>query len=295
MTIHEISNGNWVANINSVGASLVGLRDGDFHLVEPHTRSGLYAGSVLAPWPNRLSNGKYSYRGRNFTVPINESSRNNAIHGLVAEVSWLVSRRTQSSITFEYKLNSPKVYPGILNLFAHYKLSNYTCEIKIEAKNIGKYPAPYGVSIHTYFVIGKPQKNNQIFLTLPCSKYVKVDKKRLLPIRICSVMDTQYNFLLSRRIANLSIDHAFKYSTGYPKSVILKDHTGAGIALHFDRETQWIQVHTADRCLGPDSRMAIAIEPMTCPPDAFNSGLNLIDLAPKQRHTLKLKIQRYQD
>lgn len=295
MAIHDISAGNWVATVDSVGASLVGLRDGNFHLIEPHTKPGLYAGSVLAPWPNRLKDGRYYYKGREYATPINELPRNNAIHGLTTDVSWSVIRRTQSSISLTYELNSPEYYPGILSLTTHYKLSKSACEIKIEAINIGKYPAPYGVSIHTYFIVGKSQKNDQLFLTLPCSQYMEVDKKRLLPLEIYSVEDTEYNFLSSRLISNLCIDHAFKYSTTYPKSVVLKDQTGAGVALHFDKETRWIQVHTSDRNKALDSRMALAIEPMTCPPDAFNSGLDLIDLDPKQKHTFEIQIRRHQD
>jgi aldose 1-epimerase len=38
--------------------------------------------------------------------------------------------------------------------------------------------------------------------------------------------------------------------------------------------------------------MAVAIEPMTCPPDAFNSGIDLIVLKPGKKHEYKLKIKR---
>jgi aldose 1-epimerase len=46
----------------------------------------------------------------------------------------------------------------------------------------------------------------------------------------------------------------------------------------------WVQVHTADLPLAEESRLGLAVEPMTCPPDAFNSGEDLVVLAPGEEH-----------
>ena len=77
-----------------------------------------------------------------------------------------------------------------------------------------------------------------------------------------------------------------------PNQIQLLNPSNLGINLEFDGSTKWIQIHTADRQGGDDSRMAVAIEPMSCPPDAFNSGLDLLTLAPAQSYTYTLKIRK---
>ena len=54
--------------------------------------------------------------------------------------------------------------------------------------------------------------------------------------------------------------------------------SGDGVALWMDDRHRWIQVFTAE--LDPVPRRAVAVEPMTSPPDAFRSGRDLVVLAP---------------
>jgi aldose 1-epimerase len=52
-----------------------------------------------------------------------------------------------------------------------------------------------------------------------------------------------------------------------------------------DASYPWVQVFTSDP-LDPDHRRkAVAVEPMTCPPNSFASGTDLIRLAPGDRVT----------
>ncbi|HWU31187.1 MAG TPA: galactose mutarotase, partial [Microbacterium sp.] len=53
----------------------------------------------------------------------------------------------------------------------------------------------------------------------------------------------------------------------------------------WDAGCPWVQVHTADLPDPAASRRGLAVEPMTCPPDAFNSGTDLIVLEPGAAHT----------
>jgi aldose 1-epimerase len=45
-----------------------------------------------------------------------------------------------------------------------------------------------------------------------------------------------------------------------------------------------VQVHTGDRPEPADHRRGLAVEPMTCPPDAFTSGVDLVHLGPGESH-----------
>ena len=292
MPIFEINLGNFKAKINTYGASLISLSNNEFNLIESNTREGLYAGSVLAPWPNRIKDGRYSFNDEMFELPINEKSKNNALHGLVAHSDWQPVSSSGSSITLEHILDMPKIYPGKLKLQIKYEFIDNYLEIKIDALNIGNKKAPYGVSIHTYFVAGQNLKNNQLFLQLPSSEFMQVDLERLLPLGIEKVDSTEFDFRILKQISNLFIDHAFKADTDLPPRVRLINESKLGVELEFDESTKWIQVHTADRDGKEDARMAVAIEPMSCPPDASNSGLDLITLAPNESHSFSLKIKQ---
>ncbi len=52
-----------------------------------------------------------------------------------------------------------------------------------------------------------------------------------------------------------------------------------------------MQVHTADRPDPDDDRVGLAVEPMTCPPDALNSGTDLVVLAPGDSHAASWEIE----
>ena len=102
MAVFEINSGDFKAKINSYGASLIYLSKNGFDLIEPDTKPNLYAGSVLAPWPNRIKDGRYKFKNKIFELPINEVAKNNALHGLVANCDWQEISKTQTSVELEY-------------------------------------------------------------------------------------------------------------------------------------------------------------------------------------------------
>ena len=287
ISLNEVS-----AVISTEGAALIGLSVDNFNLIEPNTRDGLYAGKILAPWPNRIKDGKYTFNKKDYQLPVNEVSKNNSLHGLVANCQWDVIFQDQSKVILQHLLNQPDIYPGKLQLQVSYEIIEQGVEISVLSENVGDISAPYGVSIHTYLVAGALVKNNELLLQLPSDQFLEVDAERLLPIKLQPVTGANFNFVSLKKISNLFIDHAFKYSSDYPRSISLLNAEGQGAEVIFDEQSNWIQIHTADRDLRADSRMAVAIEPMTCPPDAFNSGIDLIVLEPGKKHEYKLKIKR---
>ena len=287
ISLNEVS-----AVISTEGAALIGLSVSKLDLIEPNTRDGLYAGKILAPWPNRIKDGKYSFNKKDYQLPINEVSKNNSLHGLVANCQWEVIFQDQSKVTLQYLLNQPDIYPGKLQLQVTYEIIENGIEITVLSENVGELSAPYGISIHTYLVAGALVKNNELLLQLPSDQFLEVDAERLLPIKLQAVTGTNFDFISLKKISDLFIDHAFKYSSDYPRSISLLNAEGQGAEVIFDDQSKWIQIHTADRDLQADSRMAVAIEPMTCPPDTFNSGIDLIVLEPGKKHEYKLKIKR---
>jgi aldose 1-epimerase len=101
-TQHALRHGDQVAVIAAVGASLREYRVGDRDVVLPfdeHQIAPAFSGAVLAPWPNRLANGAYGYRGVAYQVSITEADRQTALHGLVAYVPFALESRDEASLT----------------------------------------------------------------------------------------------------------------------------------------------------------------------------------------------------
>jgi aldose 1-epimerase len=288
----QIGQGDLKATVNSLGSSLISLAADNFCLIEPDTPSQLYPGSILAPWPNRIRDGRYQYNNLTYQLPLNEPQRANALHGLVAYEQWEVIYNSESEVQLQYLLDKPDIYPGKLSFNSFFKIKNNQLQVKISAKNIGVNNAPYGVSIHTYLLAGGIVRNNDLNLKIPADKYLAVDETRLLPIGLRDVVNTRYDFRNGKAISDLFIDHAFKYSKNQPRQVELLNSQGDGAVIEFDDQSNWIQVHTADRDGGENSRVTVAVEPMSCPADAFNSKVDLIELAPQSEHCFMVKIWR---
>jgi aldose 1-epimerase len=292
MPIIQIGHGEFRAKVSSLGSSLISLAAENFNLIEPDTPTQLYPGSVLAPWPNRIRDGRYQYNHLTYQLPINEPQRGNALHGLVAYEQWEVIYNSETEVRLNYLLDKPDIYPGKLSLNSFFKIENNQLQVRITAKNIGIKSSPYGISIHTYLLAGSKVKNDELNLMIPADKYLEADETRLLPIKLRDVINTRFDFRKGKAISDLFIDHAFKYSINQPRQVELLNSHGDGAVIEFDDRTNWIQVHTADRDGGENSRVTVAVEPMSCPADAFNSKLDLIELLPRQVHSFMIKIWR---
>ena len=64
--------------------------------------------------------------------------------------------------------------------------------------------------------------------------------------------------------------------------------SGVGVSLSSD--ARWLQVYSADNI----GRVGVALEPMSCPPNAFNSGTDVVALSAGQTHTLRASIRAAQ-
>ena len=101
-------------------------------------------------------------------------------------------------------------------------------------------------------------------------------------------LPAELDFTTARRVGDTRIDHAYTGLTG--RRVEVRATDGRGAALQIAEDAAWVQVHTADRPEPDEDRIGMAVEPMTCPPDAFRTGTDLLVLDPGQSHTTALRI-----
>jgi aldose 1-epimerase len=285
----EISFGSQRAVVVEVGGGLRSFSvDGrdllDGYGVEEQSASG--RGQVLIPWPNRLRDGSYEFDGRSHQLPLTEPEHSNAIHGLVRWASWRVGEHEADRVVMEHVIHPQPGYPFTLGLRIEYALSEGGLSVTTTARNLGSDACPYGCGQHPYLTVGTPTVDT-IELRAPGQR-VLVSDERDLPTGSEPVDGTEYDFRAPRPIGVTKLDNAFtdlaRDDDGRAR-VRLRDADGnSAVTLWVDKSYGYLMLFTGDT--RPDvNRRSLAVEPMTCPPNAFQTGDSLIRLEPDESAT----------
>ncbi|HEY3871436.1 MAG TPA: aldose 1-epimerase family protein [Actinocrinis sp.] len=288
----EISGGGYRAVVTEAGAGLRELAAEGPHGPRPllygfpeHAAAHAGAGQLLAPWPNRVADARYRFDGEERQLDVSEPAKGNAIHGLVRWAPWQPVERAPDRVVLAHRLFPQPGYPHHLVLTAEYRVGDSGLEVTVSARNAGTRPAPYGFAAHPYLTPGEPGGTGRIdawSLQVPAGRRVLVDD-RLNPTGLADVAGSDYDFRTPRRLAGVSLDTAFGSVLRDPDGIARVRLTGAdggAVTLWMDRGLEWVQVFTADPLADDWHRAAVALEPMSCPPNAFNSGDDLVTLAP---------------
>ena len=291
----RLESGRYVAEIASVGASLRSLTADGRDLVVPFAADAvrpLFRGVVLVPWPNRVVDGRYTFEGVEQQLALTEPDRGHALHGLVAWTDFAVAEATATRAVLEAEVPAQSGYPHRVAVTVTYTLDEQGLETRIRTVNTGTDAAPYGTSGHPYLSAGSGSVDDWT-LTFAAGRVLEVDPERLVPQGLAEVEGGPFDFADGRAIGDLFIDHAFTdlaRDAGGLARVEVRAADGHGAALTWDAVCPWVQLHTADRPEPEWNRAGLAAEPMTCPPDAFNSGTDLIVLQPGDAHEAAWRI-----
>ena len=178
-------------------------------------------------------------------------------------------------------------YPFEVEVEARYELGDDGLTTTVTARNLGRTTAPWGTAPHPY-LLGGADRVDTWTLHLPAGQVLEVTPDRLLP-ESCVPVSQDMDFRVPREIGGTEIDHAFTGLLPDPDGLVrvsVHGTSGDGVLCTWDPAVlPWVQVHTADLPDAEKSRRSLAVEPMTCAPDAFNSGAGLVRLAPGAEHT----------
>lgn len=289
-TQFDLAFGDYTATIASVGASLRTLQHRGRDLVVPFDADEVrpfYRGATLAPWPNRVVDGRYSFGGTvaggaAHQLALTEPSRAHALHGLVGWLDFIAIDEAPERVLLATTVEAQAGYPFRLQVRVEFALGSDGLTTTVTTRNTGTDAAPYGTGPHPYLVAGDGHVDDWT-LTLPATRVLTVTDDRLIPVELADVADGPFDFRSARTIGDTFIDHAFtglERNSGDIAEVRLTAASGTGVVMRWDAACPWVQVHTADQPDAAQSRIGLAVEPMTCPPDAFNSGTDLIVLEP---------------
>ncbi|MGZ0712798.1 aldose 1-epimerase family protein (plasmid) [Coraliomargarita sp. W4R53] len=278
-TQHALRAGDYEAVIASVGATLRSLTFNGRDLIMPFDADEVrpaHRGETLVPWPNRVTDGKYSFDGVDYQLALTEPERGHALHGLATWLDYEAVSKGASHVTLEASIPAQTSYPWRIAIRTTFTLTGDGLTQTIEATNDGATPAPFGTGPHPYLVAGDGRVNEWI-LELPAANVLAVTDDRLIPIglRAVDADDAErFDFRDGRAIGTAEIDHAYtgliRDADGYA-TVRVTDAAGSGVSMSWDSSCPWVQVHTADLAALEASRRGLAVEPMTCAPDAFNA------------------------
>lgn len=276
------------AVVTPVAAGLRVLRHQGRDLVVPYEAGSVrpyYRGATIAPWPNRVVDGRYELGGAVHQLALTEPARGHALHGLVSWTRFDLVQHDDSTARWTHRIVPQDGYPFDVELDVSYILGAEGLTWSVTARNHGQDPAPYGVCPHPYLTPGSGRVDDWE-LTLPAAQVLEVTPDRLIPRGRTEASGGRYDFRTRRRIGDAEVDHAFTGLDGGDVAVTVRGADGREVVLRWDAEVMpWVQLHTADVPGSPHHRVGLAVEPMTCPPDAFNSGEDLVVLQPQQTHT----------
>ena len=288
MTHVEITAADQWAAVDTLGGGLRSYAAGGRELLDGYPAGETPTsgrGQVLIPWPNRLEDGAYEFDGRAHRLPLSEPERGNAIHGLVRDAVWLVTERRADCVVVEHALEPREGYPFALSLRIEYALSEAGLTVRTTATNVGEEACPFGSGQHPYLTLGTATVDSLV-LSAPGRAVLQVDE-RSLPVGRQAVEGTEYDFRRPREIGATALDHAFadleRGEDGRARVELRDPASRAGLTLWVDESYGYLQLFTGDPL--PDvSRRSLAVEPMTCPPNAFRTGHDLVRLEPQESH-----------
>lgn len=246
----------------------------------PDAMPGGGNGQLLMPWPNRIRDGHYTVDGVGHQLALSDPARGNASHGLVRWAAWHLLEHDADRIRLGYRVMAQTGYPWTLDLEAEYRLDADGLTVIQRAVNRSATPAPYASGAHPYLTL--PGRVDDWQLGFSAGTAVRTDDRKL-PRGERPVPGTELDFAQPRRVGELAFDTCFgdlaRDADG--RTWVRVEHGDDAVCWWADADHRWLMLFTGEG--GPYERQALAVEPMTAPVDAFNSGTGLRRLAPGER------------
>lgn len=287
---YEIYYGDQVAIVTEVGATLRSYSVGQWEVLdgfEEHETASAGRGQVLCPWPNRLRDGNYVFDGVACQAPLDEIEARNAIHGLVRWSTWKETWRAQNRLRMEHVVHPQPGFRWCLAVALSYSLSPDGLTVDVEAENRGEAALPFGIGFHPYISCGGATIDSAM-LTVPASTILTTDDRQI-PIGTSPVEGTLMDFRqgapLGGEVGPVRLDTCFtdldRPEGGLATVVVADPSTGREVSVWADEAFSCFMIYTGDTL--PDvgrRRHGVAVEPMTCWPNAFQSGRGIVRLDP---------------
>jgi aldose 1-epimerase len=250
--------------------------DGLFGPSGKTTRGGI---PILFPFPNRIRGASFRWDGKTYTLPVNDSSGPNAIHGFACRKAWRVVDQGSSSdsawVTGEFhgSVDAPEsasLWPADYVMRLTIRLAKDRLRLEASVHNPGAKPLPFGLGYHPYFRIpfGPDDGAKECLISASVESYWELEKG--LPTGRKLPVDSSRDLRQPRDVKDLNLDDVLTGPMD-SKSTDLQ---------FFGRVSQPVAGCTVDIMASPSftqlvaftpaNRQAVCLEPYTCVTDAVN-------------------------
>jgi aldose 1-epimerase len=281
----ELTHADWQLTVVEVGGGMRLLRYRDWPILDGYPLERMCnggRGQVLIPWPNRIDGGRYTFDGQKQQLALTEPLAGNAIHGLVRWRHWRATEREPARVVLEHALDPQPGYPFALALRLEYDLSQDGLRIATSLTNVGATRCPFGIGFHPYFSCGDPRVD-LTSLRVPAGEWLETNE-RGIPTGRQPLEGSAFDFRRSQPIGARELDRAFprleRDAEGRAWVELASRDQRRRIRVWLDEHYRYVQVFTGDTLPEPQRRLGVAVEPMTCPANAFASGEGLLVLEP---------------
>ena len=271
-------NDSSMAVINPTSAALVELFLNELPVIPKfagENQQKFVFGSTLAPWPNRLEDGRFSMGSRIFEFD-ELDAQNNKNHGLVLNTEFEVVDQKADSVTLTHTFGAENGYPFRVELEITYELLANGLKVIATAKNHGDL-APFAIGFHPYFLTGKTFEVSAAFT------HRGVSNERMLPVAV----DPIPGLHLDQDSEDLdTLDHCFMGAS----EVVVTRPEGSFVIRALENLPYFMLYRPKDQIFVEGS--ALAIEPMSAPANIFRNDIESVLLAPGESKSYSYEIRR---
>ncbi len=272
------------AVVSRRAAALRVLRVGGEDLVEPTPADDQppgMAGAILAPWPNRVEGACWRYGGRELRLAVTEPELGHANHGLLASTDFEpATTGDPGRLRLRAAIDRPPGYPFRMEVEVEYRLRPDGVAVALTARNAGSEPAPVALGAHPYLRVGTAPAE-RLTVRVDADTAHELDATHI-PCRRFAVAGTGWDLRAGRAVRDAPPHATFEHSAS-PRVLVhaLVAPDGRAVELRADPDFRWTQLYVAEGFAAAEGpRLAVAIEPMTAPPNALRTGVGLRVLEP---------------
>jgi aldose 1-epimerase len=267
----QLELGNSKALLSPRGSAIVALTlNGAEVIPMPAMPLHPYHGVLLAPWPNRIAKGQYSFQDKTFLPAINEVF-GNALHGLLFATEANIISQTENKLKLSNQIEASESYPWNLTVELFFELSEAGLRVETTATNNSETASPVALGTHPFFVFDEESR-----LEVRARK-ASVHGKDMIPISEIPSSEIGFGLGSEQALEGLALD--VQFTEIEPTCAVLKTRDW-NLEIWQER-AEYLMIYTTQEFNWADGRKrAVAIEPQTAAADAFNNGQGLRVLEP---------------
>lgn len=289
---YRIAGNGSAAVVAELAAGLRSFEMDGVQLTETYPDNRIPPGAVgitLAPWANRIDNGRWTLDGAMQQLDITEPSKNNASHGLLRNTGYEPLQHEEGRVVLEGTVFPQHGYPFLVRHRVEYRIDDDGgLRVRQTLANDSEGPAPFVLGAHPYLRLGDVE-TGELMLTVHAASRLVTDE-RLIP-RSSAPAEGEWDLSAGRLVSTLDLDSAYTdlvFEDGHAHATLTAPD-GRSAWLWQDNRCRYTHVFVTRRY--PGRQVAVALEPQTGPANAFNSGEDLGWLAPGEETAMEWGIR----